>query len=188
MKRTLLSIITGTCLLLTSGCCCQKKCDTSVTSNTSKTINTSTPDNNTPATNQEHTLELKPEETQKDLNNMDKITRTASGLGYEVLTPGTGAKPTVGQTVTVHYTGYLDNNGELGKKFDSSVDRGMPFSTQIGVGRVIAGWDQGLLNMQVGETCRLYIPANLGYGARGAGAAIPPNANLIFDVQLLAVR
>ncbi len=119
---------------------------------------------------------------------MHNIKRSASGLGYEVLTPGTGVKPKVGQTVTVHYTGYLDDNGKPGKKFDSSVDRGTPFSTAIGVGRVIAGWDEGLQNMQVGEKCRLFIPANLGYGARGAGAAIPPNANLIFDVELLAVK
>ncbi len=187
MKRTLLSIITGTCLLLTAGCCCQKGHNAATSSNKSEAINTNTPDSNTPEKTQENTLQAKLE-TQKDLNTMDKITRTATGLGYEVLTPGTGPKPTTGQTVTVHYTGYLDNNGELGRKFDSSIDRGQPFSTQIGVGRVIAGWDQGLLNMQVGETCRLYIPANLGYGARGAGAAIPPNANLIFDVQLLAVR
>ena len=175
MKRTLLSLITGTCLLLTTGCCCQKDHKAQVAKQKQA------------ETEQEKTTTITPEK-QKASNNMDKIIRTATGLGYEILTPGTGPKPKVGQTVTVHYTGYLDDHGKPGKKFDSSVDRGQPFSTQIGVGRVIAGWDQGLLNMQVGETCRLYIPANLGYGARGAGAAIPPNANLIFDVQLIAVK
>ena len=125
--------------------------------------------------------------TKKD-QKMNPIVKKDSGLSYQVLTPSTGTKPKVGQTVTVHYSGYLNNNGELGKKFDSSVDRGTPFSTKIGVGYVIAGWDEGLLDMQVGEKRRLYIPAKLGYGARGAGAAIPPNADLIFDVELLAVN
>ena len=119
---------------------------------------------------------------------MTNITRTPSGLGYEVLTPGTGAQPKPGQTVTVHYTGWLDENGKPGKKFDSSVDRNQPFSTKIGVGYVIAGWDEAVLNMKVGEKVRLYIPAKLGYGSRGAGALIPANANLIFDVELLAIN
>jgi len=119
---------------------------------------------------------------------MTGITRTPSGLGYEVIKAGTGAKPTKGQTVVVHYTGWLDDNGKPGRKFDSSVDRNDPFETQIGVKRVIAGWDEAVLNMQVGEKVRLYIPADLGYGARGAGAAIPPHANLIFDVELIAIK
>lgn len=126
--------------------------------------------------------------TKKGHSNMTTITRTPSGLGYQVLQPGTGPQPKPGQTVTVHYTGWLDDNGQPGKKFDSSVDRKDPFSTKIGVGYVIAGWDEAVLNMQVGEKVRLYIPAKLGYGARGAGAAIPPNANLIFDVELIAIN
>jgi len=179
MKRTILSLIAGTGLLLTSGCSCQKS-DNKIENN--QEINTQA---NIQVEQEKKPINL---ETPKENTNMNNITRTATGLGYEVLTPGNGPKPTVGQTVTVDYTGYLDDNGKPGKKFDSSVDRGTPFSTQIGVGRVIAGWDQGVPLMQVGETCRLYIPANLGYGARGAGAAIPPNANLIFDVKLIAIK
>lgn len=113
--------------------------------------------------------------------------KSDSGITFEILRPGTGASPKVGHPVTVHYTGWLDNNGELGTKFDSSVDRGEPFSFVIGVGYVIEGWDAGVMEMKVGEKRRLFIPAALGYGARGAGRAIPPHANLIFDVELLEV-
>lgn len=124
----------------------------------------------------------------KHERNGMEIQKTASGLQYQIINPGSGAQPKPGQKVTVHYTGWLDNNGELGKKFDSSVDRGMPFSFIVGVGQVIRGWDEGLLLMSVGEKRRLIIPANLGYGARGAGAVIPPNATLIFDVELISIN
>jgi FKBP-type peptidyl-prolyl cis-trans isomerase FkpA len=117
-----------------------------------------------------------------------KITTTKSGLKYEDLKVGTGAIAMPGNNVSVHYTGWLDNNGKPGKKFDSSLDRGMPFSFPLGAGRVIKGWDEGVAGMKVGGKRRLFIPAKLGYGARGAGAAIPPNANLIFDVELLKVN
>ena len=90
-----------------------------------------------------------------------------------------------GQQVTVHYTGWLDADGQPGTKFDSSVDRGQPFSFVIGVGQVIKGWDEGVLEMKVGEKRRLFIPSDLGYGPYGAGSSIPPNAALIFDVELL---
>lgn len=129
-----------------------------------------------------------------DSKNNDKrkasmaIQETASGLKYEVLNEGTGDSPKAGQVVTVHYTGWLDENGKPGTKFDSSVDRAQPFQFVIGVGQVIKGWDEGVLGMKVGEKRRLIIPAELGYGARGAGAAIPPNATLIFDVELLKVN
>lgn len=93
-----------------------------------------------------------------------------------------------GDTVTVHYTGWLDKNGELGRKFDSSVDHGRPFSFPLGAGHVIKGWDLGVEGMRIGEKRRLTIPASLGYGARGAGAAIPGNATLIFDVELLQIK
>ena len=118
-----------------------------------------------------------------------KMTRTknASGLEYEIIQPGSGASPSAGKEVTVHYTGWLDVNGQPGKQFDSSVTRGKPFSFIIGVHQVIQGWDEGVMTMKIGEKRRLYIPASLGYGARGAGAAIPPHANLIFDVELLKV-
>ena len=109
---------------------------------------------------------------------------TSSGLQYVDLTIGTGATAAAGQTVTVHYTGWLEN----GKKFDSSVDRGQPFSFPLGAERVIKGWDEGVKGMKVGGKRKLTIPSMLGYGARGAGGVIPPNATLIFDVELLGVR
>ncbi len=112
---------------------------------------------------------------------------TEAVLKRAVLTPASAdaQSPKVGQRVTVHYTGWLDDNGKPGQKFDSSVDRGQAFTFTIGVGQVIKGWDQGVMEMKVGEKCRLTIPAALGYGSRGAGAVIPPNATLIFDVELL---
>lgn len=109
---------------------------------------------------------------------------TASGLEYEDITEGTGASPQSGQTAVVHYTGWLTN----GKKFDSSVDRGQPFSFKVGQGQVIAGWDEGVATMKVGGKRKLTIPSTLGYGARGAGGVIPPGATLVFDVELLEVR
>jgi peptidylprolyl isomerase len=124
--------------------------------------------------------------SQHERSAMERI-KTASGLEYTIITEGTGASPVVGKPVTVHYTGWLNTNGEPGKKFDSSLDRGQPFSFVIGIGHVIQGWDEGVLGMKVGEKRRLFIPANLGYGARGAGHLIPPHADLIFDVELLHV-
>jgi peptidylprolyl isomerase len=112
----------------------------------------------------------------------DAVT-TPSGLKYIDEVVGTGDAPTKGKSVKVHYTGKLTN----GKKFDSSVDRGQPFSFSIGVGQVIKGWDEGVMSMKVGGKRQLIIPAELGYGARGAGRDIPPNAELIFDVELLGV-
>lgn len=117
-----------------------------------------------------------------------KIIETKDGLKYEDLKIGTGAIAVPGNVVFVHYTGWLDENGKKGKKFDSSLDRGNQFSFPLGAGRVIKGWDQGVAGMKVSGKRRLFIPAKLGYGARGAGAAIPPNANLIFDVELLKVQ
>lgn len=114
-------------------------------------------------------------------------TTTASGLQITDATVGTGATPKTGQTCVMHYTGWLYNDGVKGKKFDSSVDRGQPFEFRIGVGQVIKGWDEGVASMQVGGKRTLIIPAALGYGARGAGGAIPPNATLMFDVELLDI-
>ena len=122
----------------------------------------------------------------QDKNSMSSQ-KTDSGLQYQILMPGTGAQPRVGQKVTVHYTGWLDNNGQPGSKFDSSVDRGTPFSFVVGVGQVIKGWDEGVAMMHVGEKRRLTIPASLGYGSRGAGGVIPGNATLIFDVELISI-
>lgn len=112
------------------------------------------------------------------------LTTTASGLQYHDTAAGTGAEARAGQQVSVHYTGWLTN----GKKFDSSRDRGQPFVFPLGAGRVIAGWDEGVATMKVGGKRRLIIPANLGYGARGAPPLIPANAVLIFDVELLGVQ
>jgi peptidylprolyl isomerase len=109
---------------------------------------------------------------------------TPSGLQYEELVEGTGASPTRGQSAVVHYTGWLTD----GTKFDSSVDREQPFSFQVGVGQVISGWDEGVATMKVGGKRRLTIPPELGYGARGAANVIPPNAILVFEVELLDVQ
>jgi peptidylprolyl isomerase len=109
---------------------------------------------------------------------------TASGLEYDDEVEGAGASPQKGQTAVVHYTGWLTN----GTKFDSSRDRGQPFSFKVGQGQVIAGWDEGVATMKVGGRRKLTIPSNLGYGPRGAGGVIPPNATLVFDVELLEVR
>jgi peptidylprolyl isomerase len=115
---------------------------------------------------------------------MNNAISTPSGLKYVDEVVGTGASPQPGQMVTVHYTGTLED----GTKFDSSVDRGEPFTFQIGVGQVIRGWDEGVMGMKVGGKRWLIIPPQLGYGARGAGGVIPPNATLMFDVELISIR
>jgi peptidylprolyl isomerase len=117
-----------------------------------------------------------------------KPVTTPSGLQIIDSKVGTGASPKAGQTCVMHYTGWLYENGAKGKKFDSSVDRGQPFEFPIGRGQVIAGWDEGVATMKVGGKRTLIIPPALGYGARGAGGVIPPNATLIFDVELLGVK
>ena len=111
-----------------------------------------------------------------------------SGLQITDTTIGTGASPKTGQTCVMHYTGWLYQNGAKGKKFDSSLDRGRPFEFPLGQQQVIAGWDEGVATMKVGGKRTLVIPPELGYGARGAGGVIPPNATLTFDVELLKVE
>jgi FKBP-type peptidyl-prolyl cis-trans isomerase FkpA len=113
---------------------------------------------------------------------------TATGLQYEDTVVGEGDEAAKGHSVTVHYTGWLFKEGEKGAKFDSSLDRRDPFVFSLGAGMVIRGWDEGVAGMKVGGERTLIIPADLGYGARGAGGVIPPNATLQFDVQLLAVQ
>jgi FKBP-type peptidyl-prolyl cis-trans isomerase FkpA len=113
---------------------------------------------------------------------------TASGLQIIDTKVGTGPMPKPGQICVVHYTGWLYQDGQKGKKFDSSVDRNDPLEFPVGQRKVIAGWDEGVASMKVGGKRTLIIPPELGYGARGAGGVIPPNATLIFDVELLGVR
>ena len=131
----------------------------------------------------EEKKEEAPAAEEKKEEAMEEVT-TASGLKYVDYKVGDGASPTAGARVTVHYTGTLVD----GSKFDSSVDRGQPFVFPIGMGRVIKGWDEGVMSMKIGGKRKLIIPPELGYGARGAGGAIPPNATLLFDVELLGVE
>ncbi|MEW6453643.1 MAG: FKBP-type peptidyl-prolyl cis-trans isomerase [Pseudomonadota bacterium] len=112
---------------------------------------------------------------------------TSSGLQMIDTQVGSGASP-AGKTAVVHYTGWLYSDGQKGKKFDSSVDRGKPFEFPVGAGRVIRGWDEGVASMKVGGKRTLIVPPDLGYGERGAGGVIPPNATLMFDVELLGVK
>jgi peptidylprolyl isomerase len=109
---------------------------------------------------------------------------TNTGLRYEIIKEGTGPAPKRGDSVTVHYTGWLED----GTKFDSSVDRNQPFTFKLGVGQVIQGWDDGVATMKVGGKTKFFIPPELGYGSRGAGGVIPPNAKLIFEVELLSIK
>jgi len=118
------------------------------------------------------------------LPDTSNLTTTASGLQYKDITVGAGTEAKQGDTVTVHYTGWLTD----GTKFDSSVDRGQPFSFPLGAGRVIAGWDEGVAGMKEGGKRILVIPSNLGYGPSGASGVIPPNATLIFEVELLDIQ
>jgi len=116
------------------------------------------------------------------------VTTTPSGLKIIDVKVGTGPSPKAGQTCVMNYTGWLYDNGKKGAKFDSSLDRNQPFSFPIGQHQVIAGWDEGVATMKVGGKRTLIIPPELGYGSRGAGGVIPPNATLMFDVELLSVK
>ena len=125
------------------------------------------------------------DEEKKDTSKMEK---TGSGLKYEDVVVGTGPQPKPGQICVMHYTGWLWVSGAKGQKFDSSIDRGKPFKFPIGQGRVIKGWDEGVATMKVGGKRNLLIPPALGYGSRGAGGVIPPDATLFFEVELLGVE
>lgn len=116
------------------------------------------------------------------------MTKSATGLQYEDTTAGTGAEAKAGHTCVMHYTGWLWVDGAKGAKFDSSLDRGSPFSFKLGSGQVIRGWDEGVAGIRIGGRRTLIIPPDLGYGARGAGGVIPPNATLLFEVELLELR
>jgi FKBP-type peptidyl-prolyl cis-trans isomerase FkpA len=137
----------------------------------------------------ESTNQTSQEEHMQSTNNKSQEITTASGLRYQITKEGNTASPAAkkGDTVKVHYTGWLvTDNGQKGTQFDSSINRG-PFQFPLGAGWVIAGWDEGVAGMHVGETRVLTIPAELGYGARGAAGVIPPNATLIFEVTLLEI-
>jgi peptidylprolyl isomerase len=129
-------------------------------------------------------LLTQPETNPMSAESAENIVTTDSGLQYIDIVEGTGEAPKKGQTVSVHYTGTLTN----GDKFDSSRDRGQPFEFPLGAGRVIKGWDEGIASMKIGGQRQLIIPPDLGYGARGAGGVIPPNATLLFDVELLGAK
>ena len=131
-----------------------------------------------------------PVRAQKQETSTAKRVIMPSGWSYEIIAAApAGAKaPKNGQQVFVHYTGWLDNNGVEGKKFDSSVDRGKKFDFYLGRGSVIRGWDEAVANMKIGEKIRIYLPADLAYGNRGAGNIIPPNAALIFDIELFEAK
>ncbi|WP_430912603.1 FKBP-type peptidyl-prolyl cis-trans isomerase [Methylobacterium sp. sgz302541] len=122
------------------------------------------------------------------MSNADTYTSLPSGLKYKDEVVGTGPEPKAGQKVTVQYTGWLDEGGAKGKKFDSSRDRNQPFTFTIGAGQVIQGWDVGVATMKPGGKRTLVIPPEMGYGPRGAGGVIPPNATLIFDVELIGAK
>jgi len=134
--------------------------------------------------------ETQPSHGATTMNQGNEMQTTPSGLKYEVLqpAPADAKKPEVGHKVTVHYTGWLDDAGKPGKKFDSSHDHGAPFEFIIGAGSVIKGWDEGVMMMSVGEKRRLIIPGDLAYGPQGYPGVIPGNATLIFDVELLGVE
>jgi FKBP-type peptidyl-prolyl cis-trans isomerase FkpA len=138
----------------------------------------------TPTHNQEASQVKKAKPAAKKAKASTKTITTASGLKFQVLKKGNGTVAMSGQIVSVHYTGWLTD----GTKFDSSVDRGQPFQFTLGAGQVIRGWDEGVAGMKVGEKRKLTIPPDLGYGERGAGGVIPPNATLVFDVELLGVQ
>ena len=126
--------------------------------------------------------------TSVSAQTVGKAMTTSTGLQITDTKVGTGATPKPGQICVMHYTGWLYEKGVKGKKFDSSLDRGQPFEFSIGRGQVIGGWDQGVVTMKVGGKRTLIIPPDLGYGARGAGGVIPPNATLVFEVELLAIN
>jgi peptidylprolyl isomerase len=116
------------------------------------------------------------------------MTKTSSGLQYDDTATGSGDTAAAGHTCVMHYTGWLWVDGAKGEKFDSSLDRGRPFSFGLGKGQVIKGWDEGVAGMKIGGKRTLLIPSELGYGARGAGGVIPPNATLVFEVELLELK
>ncbi len=175
MKHVLLGLALVAIVLL-AGCKANEKSAASTGSSTSATA---APPAATPAPE----TAVKPESPANAATDAD-LTTTPSGLKYKDLVAGDGPVAETGMTATVHYTGWLTD----GTKFDSSLDRGQPFSFQLGAGQVIRGWDEGVKGMRVGGKRKLVIPSNLGYGSQGAAGVIPPGATLVFEVQLLGVK
>ena len=176
MLRT--TMISAAAIVLLAGGCATKSADTGSTVAASDTATSDTAMTNTAATGATMRSDAV-DEFQIPTN----LTSAPSGLQYSITQPGSGAVATNGHKVDVHYTGWLKD----GTKFDSSRDRGAPFSFVLGQGSVIRGWDEGVAGMKVGEQRYLVIPSSLGYGARGAGGVIPPNADLVFKVELVKV-
>lgn len=173
--------ITAVLILLCVACAQPPAADTT-TAATDTTATTAAASDTTPA---EAMVPTEPQGATMDTFSMPtNLQTTPSGLQYTIDQPGTGAQPQPGQTVSVHYTGWLTD----GTKFDSSRDRGTPIEFPLGQGRVIRGWDEAIAAMKVGEKRTIVIPPDLGYGARGAGGVIPPNATLVFKVELLGAR
>ena len=166
--------------------CSLSACDTdkNATKQAEKQTDTSKQAQETPLKTSQDTSQNNPQNKETNM-----FTKLPSGLEYKITqeAPAGAQSPAAGGKVTVHYTGWLWNNGTKGTKFDSSVDRGQQFSFTIGVGQVIKGWDEGVMGMKVGEKRELIIPASLGYGSRGAGGAIPGGATLMFEVELFKV-
>ncbi len=178
MKKVIITTLTLTASLGLSSCL-----NTAPSEEKTEAKTVASTENPGGETREETTLAEAEEIKQQEIAQMTEI--TPSGLQYEILTQAEGdaASPQTGRRVNVHYTGWLTD----GTKFDSSVDRGQPFSFILGVGQVIKGWDEGVASMKVGEKRKLTIPAELAYGSRGAGSMIPPNATLVFEVELLGI-
>lgn len=166
------ALIVSFCTLSLGWFACTKKPETNATEDTSTT------------TSHEETGHGETGHDETDTSTAPEATEAVTELQIEEIKPGTGAEAVKGKQVSVHYTGWLTNK----TKFDSSVDRGQPFSFQLGAGQVIKGWDEGVAGMKEGGKRKLTIPPEMGYGARGAGGVIPPNATLVFEVELLKVQ
>jgi peptidylprolyl isomerase len=192
MKKSLVMHATLAGIIITlSGCgsCCSDHSTHDIKDTSTMPKNTNDNEIRSCSCPHDHAAEQKIEQ-KTETKAVDSKVTNPSGLEYIILkeAPADAPSPKKGQSVTVHYTGWLDKDGVRGAKFDSSVDRGAPFTFTIGVHQVIQGWDEGVMSMKVGEKRLLTIPPHLGYGSRGAGGAIPGNATLQFEVELLGVK
>jgi len=189
MKKMLFNVLfvccTGAMLFVLSGCGCGCGCQCCSHSKDAVSVGKKVCDTSCACSCCQHSCCKEHKAVKEQKMSKGERQKSNTGLEWEVIQEGIGETPKAGQTVVVHYTGWLKEKGKQEGTFDSSVDRGQPFRFTIGVGQVIKGWDEGVMGMKKGEKRILYIPANLAYGARGAGGVIPPNADLIFEVELL---